>query len=177
MEPRSRSPAFVNHVSLQLCHCAWVPRVDFDTTDYWWDWVHVETSLRGQVNKGGMLGVYLPFQYTSFQACFCLICHARMHSIQTNMVCSVSQVQALGKCSWERCSSWCPCQHPENNCCNFPVKDPREKVRLASLPWHFAGSWAGTFPETWKCVVLCLFSVLSWSQGCTRGLVFSILVV
>lgn len=99
VEPRSRSPTFVSHVALQLCHCACVPRgMDFDTTDYWWNWVHVETSLRGQVNKGGMLSVCLPFQYTSFQAHFCLIYNARMHSRQTDIVYSVSQVQALGKC-------------------------------------------------------------------------------
>lgn len=36
VEPRSRSPAFVNHVSPCLCHCTYVfTGMDFDTTDYW----------------------------------------------------------------------------------------------------------------------------------------------
>lgn len=36
VEPRSRSPAFVNHVSPWLCHCTCVAKgMDFSTTDYW----------------------------------------------------------------------------------------------------------------------------------------------
>lgn len=66
VELRSRSPAFLNHVSLWLCHYTCVLRsLDFDTTGYWWNWVLVLTSLRGEINRGGLLHVHLPFQCAS----------------------------------------------------------------------------------------------------------------